>query len=536
MTRAWRLLLVTGLAVGVFGCERKPDKPKARSVQLALAPEVISTEDATLRVRATVFDGTTRLRGRTVRIQIAFTDQLGNLRTYQGTTADTDRSGSVEHEFSGLVYSGAGTVTAEVLDGDGEPVLDGDDVPVAAEASFAVIDLSPPVVSIDPSATTDNRVGPGLPLDVEVLFSDNMGVSEVILQYVGELEDTSSQIVASGTSSGTVVFENDIPGGAIPGPTITLYALAMDLSGNISAAEPVVLTVDPSIRISVPAGFDGTQLVAQQGNFLTAATALAYSPKNDMLYVADNSGGVCNGSCLYRVNPADGSFALLFAPGGGIMTGVAFDATGDNLFYSKLVGNAESIIGRLTFNAGAMTYQNPVVCNIPLNQQPTDPFHLVVDAGGDVFVADQGDQVLKSLDTANCGAGGTDPADLSSGLDTPWGVAQIPGGDFLVSDEAVDAIYRVTGAGVTSVYETSRMDRPLGLDWLGASTTVFADSLFVANFGNQRILATQGTGFSRTAATLADDPVDVAFGSGANAGSLFILTDGGGRIFTVTGY
>ena len=516
--------------LALAGCERNLSKPKPDAVLIELAPDVVSSEDGSLLARATVVEGNTPLRGRSVRMQIAFTDQLGNVRAVPGITGDTDDTGALEHRFAGLDWAGAGTITAEVLDGDGEPYTRGD-VPVASTATFSVVDLTPPEVTIVPP-TESLPVGRNLPLDIEVDFTDLMGVSRVTIQAVGEMNSTQSRIVASGSSSGSVVFEFDVPGAAVPGPTITLYALAEDLSGNIAAAAPLVLTVDPNILVAVPPGFGATQVAAGNGTFLTNPRSIAFSAKDEMLYIADNSGGACGRRCVWKVNPATGAASVL-TTGIGTMEGVAFDATADHIYFT----DRQNQILRMTWSAGNMQYESPLLCH-DTNGPPQDPFHLIVD-GTTVLVAEQNNQTLMTLDVTDClgtGVDTTQPADLSDQLDTPWGVAQIPAGDYLMSDEQQDAIFRVQADGTTSLYEGSRLDQPRGIAWVEGTST-FADSLLIASFNDQRVYSSQGNNSSRTAVSLVHDPVDVAVGSGTWEGTVFVLADGGaGYVFAIDGY
>lgn len=517
--------------LAMTGCERDMAGPKADAVLLELSPDVVSSEDGSLHARAVVVEGSTPLRGWTVQLQVTFTDQLGTLRTVQGDTAETDRTGAFEHTFEGLYWAGAGTITAEVLDGDGEPYVGRGDVPVVAEATFSVIDRSPPTVTIEPP-TSDLRVGRDLPLDVQVSFSDEIGVSSVTIQAVGELSNTQTRIVASGSSSGSVVFDFDVPGAAIPGPTITLYALAEDLSGNVAAASALTLTVDPAIEVAVPPGFAASPVAAEAANFLQAPRAIVFSPRDEMLYVADGSGGAtCAGQCIWRIDPANGG-ATLLTVGLGPILGLAVDANGDNLYFSE-----PDRIVRMTYNAGAQMYGNAAQCNDPAGNPPAAPFHLLVD-GATLLLAEQSDQTLKTLDVTDClGVTDTsDPVDLSAGLDTPWGVAQAPGGDYLVSDEALDRVFSVAADGSTAMWEFARLDQPRGIEWIAGGASTFADSLLIASQGDRRVYSSRGNGTSRTAVSLTTDPIDVALGSGTYVGTLFVLTEGNGRIFAVTGY
>lgn len=528
--RVWRYAIPISIALtaGAAGCGGGLPAAKPDAVHVALAPDVVSSQEGSLRVRATVVDASTPLKGWSVRILLDYTDRNGTRRTIAGPTAETDRTGALEHVFEGLLWEGAGLVTAEVLDEEGQPYLGRDDSPVEGAATFSVLDKTPPVVTIIPPA--DNKVGPGLPVDIEVQAQDEIGISQVFFQAAGEVTVSESSLVASGSTNGAVTFDFDVPGGAIPGPTITLYAMAADMSGNLSASAPITLTVDPSIAIAVPNGFSGTLLTEGAGGFLNDPTALAVSPKDGMIYIADNSGGApCNGGCVRRVNPNDGTVAMAAVyVGTSRIEGIAFDATGDNLY---LTDRPEQIV-RLTYDAGAAAYQNPTACNM-IGNLP-GPYHLLFDAALGLMVADQSDQVLKQQPACDNMAA---PADFTAAVfDTPWGIARKPAAELLVSDDGLDRIWSVTAAGATGVWETFGLDQPRGIDWLAGGQSTYADSLLVANFGNQRVVSTRGGFTTRTVATLRNDPIDVSLANG----TLYVLTrpsaGNPGRIFRVSGF
>ena len=528
LTRSMNVrLAIIAIPVLLPACGESPD-----GVLLELAPEVISSQDGTLHVHTTVIADRSPLAAVDVNVRVAYVDRNGVERAIEPVTGITDHNGALEAVFTGLIWDGAGTVTAEVVAGDGAVVVDGMGQPLAATATFSVLDRTQPTVTILPP-TEDLRIGAGFPLDVQVAVEDEIGISEVIIEASGELDRLRSTVVASGASSAILDFDFDVPNDARPGPTITLHALAIDLSGNVAAAEPVVLTVDPTIAIVGADGLQGSMLSDGNGQFLQNPRALAMSPMDGMLYVADNSGNnPCNGGCIRAVDPATGT------PVGGIVIaavgrieGIAFDDTGDNMYYT----DRQDRVYRMTYNLANNAYENRVACNDIGGQDPQDPMHLLYDPAVGIVVVDRQDRRIKVLDGA---CTGSQPNNYNNQAlpDNPWGIAREPGGDYFVSDEGVDRIYRIGPDGQNQFFEDRSLNNPRGIEWLAGGGSSFADSLLIANNGNGRILSSTGEDSARTAVYLRNDPVDIEYSDG----TLYVLTEPSagdpGRIFAVTGF
>jgi DNA-binding beta-propeller fold protein YncE len=512
--RSFVLAAAFGAALGACS------DPVANGVIVELSPEVISSIDGTTTVEMLVIEDRTPLAGQAVRISVAYTDRNGVDHAIDGVEGETDSRGAFSAVLTGLAWEGTGTVTAEVID-----------VPdVSATATFAVLDRTPPVVEILPP-TDDLHVGPGLPLEVEVRVQDEIGVAEVWFEAAGEVDRNRSTVIASGSTDATVPFRMDVPGDALAGPTITLYAMASDLSGNLAAAEPIVLTVDPAIAIATPPQLEGDLLVDGTDQFLVNPRSLAVSPMDGMIYVADNAGTApCNGACIRQVDPADGSVAsgAVFV-GQGDMEGVAFDASGDHLYYT----DRQNRVGQLTWNTTTSRYENQAFCNVPANQDPVEPYHLVHDATlGGLIVDDESQSVRQQLACT-----GTDPTEFTAqNFDTPRGIALGAGGEIYVSDINDDAVYIVDRTdGSFDRFEDDNLDEPYGLEWLDGGASVYADTLMIANRGDRTVESSAGNG-TRPTAYLRNDPIDVAI----DGGTMYVLTTPSagdrGRIFSVTGF
>src|SRR5512139_1025478 len=278
------------LCLAVGACTGDPS-----AIDVELAPSVISSLDARLGVTVLVHDNAQPLDDQPVRITIAYTDRNGMPHEIPQVDGTTDTRGRFTATIEGFAWDGTGTVTVETA------------ADVRTSATFVVLDRTPPKVEILPP-TSDKRVGPGLPLDVQVRVTDEIGVSEVYLDATGGIDTTRRTVVASGAQDTTITFRTAVAVGAAPGPTIQLYALASDLSGNYASATAMTLTVDPAITIATPPGLAGSLLTDGTATQLVSPRSIGFSTKDNQLYVVDAAGtGACNPSCVWRVDPASGT-------------------------------------------------------------------------------------------------------------------------------------------------------------------------------------------------------------------------------------
>ena len=505
--------LWVSLPLSVAACAGAPS-----TVEVSLAPALISSLDGRTTVTALVADHTTPLSEQSLQVTVDYTDRTGTPHPIDPIDGSTNERGVFTATIEGLAWDGTGTITVTSASETGEAV-------------FAVLDRTPPKVTILPP-TTDLRVGPGLPIDIQVHVTDEIGVGQVILDATGGFGNNGgrSSTLVSGTKDGTVTFRLDVPGGAQPGPTLVLYALATDLSGNSAAAMPITLTVDPTITIATPPGLMGSMLADGSTTLLNDPRSIASSPKDSKLYVADVAGGACQGGCIWQVDPATGTVnpTPVFV-GQGELEGIAFDATGDTLYYTDRPDRT----GHLTWSGTA--YVAPVggvECNNAAAQRPQDPYHLVFDPTLGLLTPDGNRQELGRIATCSIATTGTDFTNHN--FDRPRGIGLGPTGEIYVSDEGAEEIVRVDrGNGAVSVFE-ARIQQPYGVEWLATGTTAYAGSLMVAS-GDRVIESTKGMG-ALAAAYLRNTPIDLAF----IAGTMFVLTSPSqgnrGRIYKVSGF
>lgn len=496
------------LALGLLAISCAGD-PSA--VEVELSPSVISSLDGTTSVTALIRDLDQPLADIVARATVSYVDRNGEPHEIEPVDGTSDDRGVFHADLSGLSFDGTGVVTVETTGG------------ISGSASFSVLDRTPPTVVIDPPAA--GAVGPGLPLDVRVHATDEIGISQIT--FSDELFGGRTTIVASGQLDATQTFRLQVPDRA----TIDLHALAVDLSGNIAVATTVTLPIDPGITIATPPDLVGSLVVTGSATQLVSPRALVMSTQDNHLYVADAAGsGVCDPSCIWRVDPVTGAIdATPVVVGQGVIEGVAVDATSDNLFFS----DRSNRVGRLTWNGTA--YVGPVApCADPAQQSPQDPMHLVIDGALGILLADDNDNDVIRL--ATCTAGGTGTTfSVDANLDKPRGIALGALGEVYVSEGDRDRVVRVDrDTGATSVFQTG-LAGAYGMEWLSGGTSAYADSLLVASTDGRTVESTRGLG-NTAVAFLRTGPVDLALDNG----SLYILTapanGSRGRIYKVTGF
>lgn len=201
-------------------------------IVVKLAPDVVSSIDGRLTVRATAFDDAQVAQDESITFSVEYKDRSGVVHAVEPIVATTDVMGSCEATFSGLTWDGTGTVTATL----------GGNAKLTGVATFSVLDRTPPTVAITPPTQIRRDVD----TTITVLVKDETGVSQVWLQTDfdgnnGNNNNNRGRLVANGTTDTQITF--DIKTQAPVGTTLRLYALAADLSGNLAAAIPVMVTV-----------------------------------------------------------------------------------------------------------------------------------------------------------------------------------------------------------------------------------------------------------------------------------------------------
>lgn len=213
------------LCVPLVACTNAAD-----SVVVQLAPEVISSIDGTVSVHAIVLAEREPVPEEPVEVSITYTDRNGMDHAIAPITGSTDQKGAFDATFEGLIWDGIGEVKVTVPGGGPE-----------AAATFSVLDRTPPKVTIQ--APANNQVRAGQDTNISVKATDEIGVSQVYLEWSGGQRRDRSGIIATGAGDVTLTFDFQAPDA--PGTTLTLYALAEDLSGNQGVAMPITVNVVP---------------------------------------------------------------------------------------------------------------------------------------------------------------------------------------------------------------------------------------------------------------------------------------------------
>ena len=238
-----RKIALLCMSLGVVGCGAPPAPDR---VQLLLAPDVVSSQSAALTVQAAVLDGERGLDAWTVKLHVDYTDRNGATHAVDDVSAVSDAVGSAAATVGGLKWEGAGTVTASLVDKSGNPALDAKKNPITAQATFSVLDETPPVVTITSPAAGAVVSRANGSMTVDVMASDEIGVSQIYVQAATPNGNTSldrtRSTIATGSASASQAFGFDL-GNLNTGTSVTIYAMAADMDGNLGVAAPVTITV-----------------------------------------------------------------------------------------------------------------------------------------------------------------------------------------------------------------------------------------------------------------------------------------------------
>ena len=257
------------------------------------------------------------------------------------------------------------------------------------------------------------------------------------------------------------------------------FGVATDASGNVYVAD----AGNNKVRMIVPAGvvstFAGTG-VAGGGNGLDTATF-----NSPMSVAADGSGNVYVADYqndLIRKITSAGVVSTLAGSGAtgatdGLDTaatfnlpeGVAVDAAG-NVYVAD---NGNNLIRKVTpaglVSTLAGSGQSGSANGTGTAASFDSPFGLAVDAAGNIYVADSGNNLIRKITPsgvvstfAGSGArGAKDATGTAASFNTPSGVAVDASGNVYVADENNNLIRKITGGGVVSTISKLHNSSPL---------------------------------------------------------------------------
>lgn len=425
-----------------------------------------------------------------------------------------------------LVVKGTFPVTCSLLDALGG-LVDAD-----AE-TLTVFDLTPPAVSIVSPLPGTTFLADEL-FTAQVRGQDLVGVSQLTGQLVGLGDNTfESHLVAVTPNTDVTVpllfraaNNQNTFGGAQ-----TIYALGFDGSGNAATAVPVTINVQP---FSVLGAGITAQLVLNDPAIVNPR-AIAADPQslatNPVLYVADSGGsGAIHRIAYDRV--AGTSTRTAFATGENFR-GVEWDAAGDFLYASAdntiRVYDRTGLLVRVLSIAGASTLE-----------------HLTFGPGGFLYASDSNSVEVYRITNLITGTrtifadNGTPRTGGGQSLDQPMGIAFAPvlglSSNLFVSDVSRDVVYELLpDADLDGATDQMSVFMLRNVPALGPDPDVvygveykrtggaFGDQLFVANNGNERILAAVrddaivndadllSDAWSAFLVSVGRDPVDMAF-------------------------
>jgi streptogramin lyase len=188
------------------------------------------------------------------------------------------------------------------------------------------------------------------------------------------------------------------------------------------------------------------------------------------------------------------------------------------------------------------------------------PFGIAVDAAGNLYIADQGNSLIRRMDvnmlvTTYAGmpgvAGVVNSADSLSNFNKPFGVAVDAAGNVYVADAGNNMIRDISAAGMVSTFagtgivgmangpDTATFNLPLGVAVDGSG------NLYVADYGNDVIrkispagivstlAGTGATGADNGAGTIATFNLPEAIAVDAN-GNLYVADNGNNLIRKIT--
>jgi sugar lactone lactonase YvrE len=276
------------------------------------------------------------------------------------------------------------------------------------------------------------------------------------------------------------------------------------------------------------------------------------------VYVADTGN-----NCIRKVTAAGvvttlaGSVTNGFADGTGAAaqfnspSGVAVDASG-NVYVADTYNNCirkVTAAGVVTTLAGSVNYG--YADGTGAAAQFSSPYGVAVDASGNVYVADSGNNCIRMVTAAgvvttlagSLYAGSADGTNAAARFNYPVGVAVDASGNVYVADFGNNCIRKVTAAGVVTTLAGSTEGYADGTGMaaqfnLPSGVAVDANgNVYVADYGNNCIRKVTATGVVTTLA----GSVNYGYADGTGAAAMFyypegVAVDASGNVYVADTY
>lgn len=335
----------------------------------------------------------------------------------------TDPAETIDTAAQTIRFSTTGTHTVTVTLG------------TASDSDFVVVtafDATGPIVNIlSPAGGT--VVGPGATVPVVVSASDDVALTEIVLQATGATDFFQVQLAPGGTTSTTTTFNVPIPGGVF-GP-VQLIAQAVDTSGNRTNTPIRTVTVDPVANVVLVGGFAISTVTI--GNLLANPRGIASF--GSLVYVADS--GTDQIIAVDRTTGAQ--TALTPTLTGAPMDLVYFDGATDFL-YASVTGPNQ--LQRITTAGAASAWTGTAFGQQRgVTLQGTDLWTVSSDDQARRFIATDAPLATPACTIDLSGVGGF-PGLGGNGR----GVAAQAGGAMLFTDDGNNRVWRITTTQVAN--------------------------------------------------------------------------------------
>jgi trimeric autotransporter adhesin len=295
---------------------------------------------------------------------------------------------------------------------------------------------------------------------------------------------------------------------------ISIFAAILLLATNVMAQSATISTyAGPPLPVTglpaVSQGIDSptSVVVDSAGAFYIASSSQCrvYRVANGTLTVIAG-----NGTCGFGGDGGPAASANLSAP-----SGVAIDSAG-NVFVADTGNNLVRKVtpaGIISTIAGGGT-GGLGDGGSATSAQLSSPFGIFVDAAGNIFIADSGDNRIREITAgviatvAGGGTAGDGGAATSASLNNPTGVFADTAGNLFIADQLNNRIRKVSSGTITTVAGNGTTGPGTGdggpalMARLSAPTGIAVDdfgNLFIADTGNNRIREVSTAGVITTA-------------------------------------